>query len=884
MLTADWVLACFARSSPVSRDILLRLSRWSMRRHYEAPSVMSIQQLPQDVVDGITASMRFTSVNDVICGLLKNALDAGATKIKVHVDHVRGNCRVEDNGVGIPPAEFRQDGGLGKLQRKFEASQTQSSHVPSELTALAHTDTSKFPPTAGCHGRRGDFLASLGKLSLLSVTSRHQNCLSQNTLSIHNGRLLARHIPSPPEQRFETFEHGTRVAVCDLFGSMPVRVKHRAALATNVANLERQWERLSRDVISLLLPWNSGISVFLKDDVTQSFIRLKPPPQTDIVSRTSRLFLQGSLSDSTELGSWVPVSASAGPMFVSGCVSLSPAPTRRGQFLSLDMQPIDDEYGTNVLYEEINWVFSQSSFGVMELATEEGILEEERSTLPRAVKARKGLERWPRFYLRIDTSASIEVPSVINSLLSWQQRDWENVLDLLRAVCYGFLKKHNFRLLETSMTSRKFGVSTAQTARRASRLSSRHSSRAQDAPSGSPSHDRLRIVSSRPGGPFDDWYRVKAGLPSRRPRDSCDDVVERRTARELPRRLIGEGGKLLRKPLDEPRPKPDAKSASNVGKGEPCSVPEGLASGAPKERAGDLSSSWLQEVVHRWENPVFESTQTATPRIHAETPSRPHGVPVSHMCHTEVGEDINFPSASLALDGRIERASLADAEVVSQVDCKFVLLKMLLSGEARESSGLALVMLDQHASDERCRLEDLMGQYFQRTPANILMAVSEILLQPLIFEVSAREAKLLAVSQGHFSYWGILYEMQQPLAQRADSQNGSSTLKVTALPPSILGRCSSEPHLLIDLVREELSKLAEEIKPQTQPRQVQADTSWAVAFHHCPRGILQLLYSRSCRSMAAWSFDWSALIVAKLMTQARSCSMTFCRSQNARIW
>lgn len=79
---------------------------------------MSIQQLPGDVVAQIKSSATITSLNGAVCGLLENSLDAGASKINVSVDYSRGNCSVEDNGSGIAPASFREDGGLGKLHRK----------------------------------------------------------------------------------------------------------------------------------------------------------------------------------------------------------------------------------------------------------------------------------------------------------------------------------------------------------------------------------------------------------------------------------------------------------------------------------------------------------------------------------------------------------------------------------------------------------------------------------------------------------------------------------------------------------------------------------------------------------------------------------------------
>lgn len=79
---------------------------------------MSIQRLPENVISQIKSSTIITSLNGVVCGLMTNAFDAGANKVTVSVDYLRGSCSVEDDGLGIPPIEFTPNGGLGKLHCK----------------------------------------------------------------------------------------------------------------------------------------------------------------------------------------------------------------------------------------------------------------------------------------------------------------------------------------------------------------------------------------------------------------------------------------------------------------------------------------------------------------------------------------------------------------------------------------------------------------------------------------------------------------------------------------------------------------------------------------------------------------------------------------------
>ena len=78
-------------------------------------STMSIRPLSDEVVAQIKSSTAIVSLTGVVLELVKNSLDAKASRIDVTINFARGGCTVEDDGLGIPPAEFDEDGGLGKL-------------------------------------------------------------------------------------------------------------------------------------------------------------------------------------------------------------------------------------------------------------------------------------------------------------------------------------------------------------------------------------------------------------------------------------------------------------------------------------------------------------------------------------------------------------------------------------------------------------------------------------------------------------------------------------------------------------------------------------------------------------------------------------------------
>ncbi|KAI8151311.1 hypothetical protein K4K49_006045 [Colletotrichum sp. SAR 10_70] len=309
---------------------------------------MSIKPLPEDVIRRISSSATITSLNAVVCGLIKNSFDAGATRINITVDYSRGNCTVEDDGLGILPIEFREAGGLGKLYH-----------------------TSRHSPESEAHGASGNFLSSLAALSLLSITSHHHLHNSQNSLTLHNAKVLARNVPALPEQRLLAFAHGTRVIVRDLFGSMAVRVKQRAVAAEKAA-VDKEWSRLVHDLVALLLAWPSPVALYARDTIHNNEIRFKPTSTSiktakfNFLGHSSSILAQSGLSGGLDHVSWIPIGATRGKLTIDGCISLSPVATRRAQFISFGVHPVANEHGTNVLYTEVNRVFVNSGFAIEE--------------------------------------------------------------------------------------------------------------------------------------------------------------------------------------------------------------------------------------------------------------------------------------------------------------------------------------------------------------------------------------------------------------------------------------------------------------------------------------------------------------------------------------
>lgn len=107
------------------------------------PSSGDIKPLPSDVIAKIKSSTSIIHLNGVVVELVKNALDASARTVLISVDFKRGSCIVEDDGDGIPQAEFETDGGLGKAHCMLQAARARDMRSNRSLILCRYVKVSK---------------------------------------------------------------------------------------------------------------------------------------------------------------------------------------------------------------------------------------------------------------------------------------------------------------------------------------------------------------------------------------------------------------------------------------------------------------------------------------------------------------------------------------------------------------------------------------------------------------------------------------------------------------------------------------------------------------------------------------------------------------------
>jgi DNA mismatch repair protein MutL len=157
---------------------------------------MPIRQLPETLINKIAAGEVVERPASVVKELVENAIDAGARRIRLTT--AGGGLsliRIEDDGVGMDEADLKLS-----VER----------HATSKLADDGLDDIRTL-------GFRGEALASIGAVSLLSVASRQEGAAGGLRVAVHGGH------KGPLEP--VPMNRGTVIEVRDLFANVPARRK-----------------------------------------------------------------------------------------------------------------------------------------------------------------------------------------------------------------------------------------------------------------------------------------------------------------------------------------------------------------------------------------------------------------------------------------------------------------------------------------------------------------------------------------------------------------------------------------------------------------------------------------------------------------------------------
>lgn len=310
-------------------------------------------------------------------------------------------------------------------------------------------------------------------------------------------------------------------------------------------------------------------------------------------------------------------------------------------------------------------------------------------------------------------------------------------------------------------------------------------------------------------------------------------------------------------------------------------------------------TTWVNGILEGWENPTFSPTEEKIPQIsfddlNIDSSAVLHGR--HHRC-SEVDIQKAFSHSSSYTQTKLSKRGLATARIIAQVDWKFILASMdhiEVNGHSEPHAikeNEVLVLIDQHAADERIRVEKLFaglctpiapqdshhsrGLGYQGLDSAIRTTV---LTKPIIFETTVQERHLFIQNACHFADWGILYQLHSPQPSPGPSRPEKCRILVKTLPEAIAEKCRLDPRLLIEIMRGEAWKRQD--SPYTKaPTDTNDENSkaegWLSRIGSCPQGILEMLNSRSCRSAIMFNDELSIEQCENLVQRLADCAFPF---------
>ncbi|KAG1752530.1 uncharacterized protein EDB91DRAFT_1216091 [Suillus paluster] len=791
----------------------------------------SLNQLSVETRAKLRSAQLLTSLPQIVSELLQNSLDAGASQVDMGVNCEEWSCWVRDDGAGI------NKGGLSMIGKGSEEGRynTSKAYTPASLDSVS------------TFGFRGEALLSMAELCCLEISSR--TSLSQESWSaiLKGGKPLY----SGPSIRWRRESAGTVVCVRDAFFSLPIRRQSHPSPAKTVDTIKQELEAyaLMFPEVSFTLQDDSKS----KDNVSSKGHVLRVPKTRSILAAFRHMYGR-ALTEHVE-----EINTTSGDLKVEGFISLVGARSKVYQYLYINKHPIS----FCDLHRVIDSKFLTSTF--VKHAYDEGGETSLRSSVRRS--PRKG-EKKPIYVLNL-VIPTRHIDNCLEPAKSVVQIEHKNVVtSFLSSVIDSFLVRHGFA---SGKRAAEEGRASPPKKRKVTMI---------------PNSMTKNNVPQPPATGKAEPKEAPAAFIH--PGDISEEIPQRTTVWKDP--ATGEtfivDARTGNSYSQNSRHKIDPMNTASMSR--ISRIPRLLkkskypSHGACSDPALDSMPDWLQEALCA--NESYATTEPKIPSLplFANQTSVDHGYSSiyssNHSCCAHTFGTLYPQSGSLSSEHartRFHKADLLKAQVINQVDRKFIACLVDLDYSAHQENGKSLdkcpaggstlILIDQHAADERVRVErflrEICSGFLRHCEGTGGVDVLE--LSPAVPILLTRHEALRLASvdevRSAFDRWGVRFEGLARLTSLEsecmgdEASGGYAQVFVNGIPATVGDKLLLNNELR-DLIKGYLGTLeSEEAPPPNLSQQIDAndtkdeESCWLKALRWCPRELLDLINSKACR-------------------------------------
>ncbi|EJU06351.1 hypothetical protein DACRYDRAFT_113068 [Dacryopinax primogenitus] len=823
-----------------------------------------ITLLPEETRSILRSTQILTNLPQLVSELVQNSLDAGARQVDVGIHPEAWACWVRDDGCGIPRE------GLDLLARGREKGKyaTSKNHGTSVLEV-----SSTF-------GFRGEALASAIDIAIVEISARSADKGSWCIIVKGGNKIYA-----GPPLRWRTERPGTIVNIKDAFYNLPVRRMSHPTPSATLQTVRRDIEKLA-----LMFP---HVCFTLEKSTTEREAgegqkRLLTILKTSSVLDTFSHLFGKTLTQNVEI-----IKERSGNITIEGFLSLEGTPSKSYQFLYVNRHPVTP----CELHTVIDRKFSATRFGRKAL-DENG----ESVTQTSSKRSPRKTERRPVYVLNVSVPPTLLDISLEPAKGNVFFEDADTVISFLGQTIESFLTRNGFprhsnrKLHDVADAVDSSPISTNKR-RRFARTPSEAAT--TSLPIGSENDSCNKTCASTrknshleetqppafafPDSDFapDDWW-----ISWRDPITGELHLVDKRSGNSLKR--IRDSGQETEYETE----------GEGISFGAVPLVDRRWLRGALKGTEDAEPPEWMSSVLKSWPNPTFETT----------TGHSSHGVAARKIeivdDPTKMREDRGLSmkmlrrffeggpleDSSEIAQGRLSRSSLSQAVVINQVDRKFVACKVPLLTAAEQGIQSMLLMIDQHAADERIRVEHFLRNFcvrFLHHKDGCSVVVRE-LDPPKSIPITKQDAEFLqqeSCVMEIFERWGFRLSLSE-LSMFAHGREdiAEAHILVSSIPDAVAVKLLLGDQLK-ELVTDFLAKLQHEgvesvpiIQSEgTCINDVEArhKAGWMKALRWCPEGLIDLINSRSCRGAIMFNDSLSLTQCEQLVRQLSETVLPF---------